>query len=140
MAFMNPKPPSKRIVGPTFGLLPLGQSEPRLMSQLLLSWGCLDILYILFHECGGLSATFEGKIPAQVPKTLPERREFRGYLQDIWKISGPKKMKHGNRGKKLFVVAIAFFWSVLVLKKSQKNYFGGRFSPTPVVGMWCPAL
>ena len=117
MAFMDPKPPSKRIVGPTFGLLPLGQSEPRLMSQLLLSWGCLDIPYILFHECGGVSATFEGKIPTQVPKTLPERREFRGYLG----IFGPKKMKHGNRGKKLFVVAIAFFWSVLVLKKSQKN-------------------
>ena len=76
------------------------------------------------------------KYQPRFPKPYP-----RGVnSEDIWKFSGRKKMKHGNHGKKLFIVAIAFFWSVLVLKKSQKNYFGGRFSPTPVVGMWCPAL
>ena len=49
-------------------------------------------------------------------------------------------MKRGNRGKNFFIAANAFFWSVSLLKKSQKNYFGGRFSPTPVVEKWCPAL
>ena len=49
-------------------------------------------------------------------------------------------MQHGNRGKNLFIVANAFFWSVSLLKKSQKNSFGDRFSPTPVVEKWCPAL
>ena len=51
----------------------------------------------------------------------------------------PRKMKHGNRGKKLFIAANAFFWWVPVLKKSQKNYFGGRSPPTPGVEKWCPA-
>ena len=49
-------------------------------------------------------------------------------------------MKRGNRGKKLFIAANAFFWLVLLLKKSQKNSFGDRFSPTPVAEKWCPAL
>ena len=49
-------------------------------------------------------------------------------------------MKHGNRGKNFFIAANAFFWSVSLLKKSQKNSFGDRFSPTLVVEKWCPAL
>jgi hypothetical protein len=56
-------------------------------------------------------------------------------------IFGPKtKGNTGDRGKKLFIAAIAFFLSVSLLKKSQKNSFGDRFSLTPVVGKWCPAL
>ena len=51
-----------------------------------------------------------------------------------------KKMKHGNRGKNIFIAANAFFRSVSLFKKYQKKYFGDRFSPTPVVEKWCPAL
>ena len=51
-----------------------------------------------------------------------------------------KKMKHGNRGKNIFIAANAFFRSVSLLKKYQKKNFGDRFSPTPVVEKWCPAL
>ena len=60
-----------------------------------------------------------------------------GYIRNFF---GRKKMKRGNRGKKVFIAANAFFWPVSVLNKCQKNYFGGRFSPTPVAEKWCPAL
>jgi hypothetical protein len=38
-----------------------------------------------------------------------------GYL---WYFFAQKKGNTGDRGKKLFIIAIAFFWSVSVLKKS----------------------
>ena len=72
---------------------------------------------------------------------LTQVDQFRTDPEVFLEIFCPRKMKHGNRGKKkLFIAANAFFWWVPVLKKSQKNYFGGRFPPTPGVEKWCPAL
>ena len=52
----------------------------------------------------------------------------------------PNEMKHGKRGKNIFIARIEFFWLVPVLKKSLKNYFGGRFLPAALAEKWCPAL
>jgi hypothetical protein len=88
----------------------------------------------------GRSASFRGCIP--MPGTLNLTRVYRFHTDPevFWEFFGLKKMKHGNHGKKLFIVPNTFFWWVSVLKKSQKNYFGGRFSPTLGAEKWCLAL
>jgi hypothetical protein len=74
------------------------------------------------------------------PRLLTQAHKFCQDSMLCLEFFGEKKMKHGNAWEKTFIAAIAFFWPVSLLKKSQKKNFGDRISPTAVAEKWCPAL